>query len=66
MPTDRPSKRINPVLLPEVKFENLTDGPLREPLGTEVYRHGWFSLTQLEQAGFSAGHRVFFLLDNVR
>ncbi len=43
-----------------------TEGPLREPLGTVVYRHCWFRRTQLEHAGFSAGQRVFFLLWKVR
>jgi hypothetical protein len=50
----------------ETRDYGRTEGPLREPLGTAVYRHCWFRRTQLEHAGFSAGQRVFFLLSNVR
>lgn len=39
MPIDQPSQNISIVLPSQVKYEDLTDGPLREPLGTDVYKH---------------------------
>ena len=42
-----------------------TDGLPIDVLVTGVYEHGWLSRTQHEQAGFSPGHRVFFLLSSL-